>query len=255
MIRLVVALSSLSVATLAVGPWCMAFGPLRWTRGVDVIFRSYARLVLRVTGARLLPPVWHTAPERLPERLIIVSNHESLLDPPAIVLALGTRSVRFIVKREVFKLPVFGWSLWAAGCVGVCRVNSQRDRSRLAADTRLSRDSDVLFFAEGTRSRTGALAPFKSGAFAMALQRDLPILPMAIGGTYECLPPTTLQPTPGNIAVVFGEPIPVVGLRLQDKDGLRQRVHARVAELRQEALTLAGSPRAQHRQAARAASA
>ena len=96
-------------------------------------------------------------------------------------------------------------------------------------------DVSVLFFAEGTRSRDGALHPFKMGAFATALAARLPILPVAIAGTYAIWPKGILRLRRGPVVLAIGEPISVEGLAFDDRAALRDQVHHIVSKLRAQA--------------------
>jgi 1-acyl-sn-glycerol-3-phosphate acyltransferase len=175
---------------------------------------------------------------------VIVSNHESHLDSFVIWLVFLHRSMRWVAKKELFYFPLFGWALWASGNVAVSRGDTSSDVAKLASSKARARDRDVVFFPEGTRTRDGNFAPFKKGAFAFALNNERPIVPIAIGGTREILPSHELLPKAGKIVVVVGAPIPVDGLRYEDREALRDRCREAVAELRDEALRSAGSPRA-----------
>ncbi|HET6343748.1 MAG TPA: lysophospholipid acyltransferase family protein, partial [Myxococcota bacterium] len=109
---------------------------------------------------------------------------------------------------------------------------------------RVRGDTDLVFFAEGTRSREGRLLPLKKGAFAHAISHGRPILPVAVVGGHERLPPRTLRLTSGPIAVVVGEPIETTGLTLDDREALRDRTAAALARLRAEALAALQQERA-----------
>jgi 1-acyl-sn-glycerol-3-phosphate acyltransferase len=90
----------------------------------------------------------------------------------------------------------------------------------------------LLFYAEGTRSRDGALHPFKKGPFATAIAAGLPILPVATAGTFRIWPPVTVRLRRGRAVVAIGEPIPVAGLGAEDREALRDRCFAVVRDLR-----------------------
>jgi 1-acyl-sn-glycerol-3-phosphate acyltransferase len=123
------------------------------------------------------------------EPLIVMSNHQSLYDIP-VLFQSGLGSLRMVTKAELFKVPVWGRAMEAAGFIRIDRADREqalgalRDKggSLLAAGTR------VWIAPEGTRSRTGALGPFKSGGFRMALDQGVRILPVAITGTRDVLP-------------------------------------------------------------------
>jgi 1-acyl-sn-glycerol-3-phosphate acyltransferase len=202
------------------------------TRHLNWIYLGCARLCRRVAGTRLE----HDVPSGAEPAYVVVPNHESMWDPVCLVEVFRDRTLRFIVKREVMNLPVFGQALRLTGNVSVVRSRTERDvkaiRKRM---DRRDRDTSILFFAEGTRSRDGALQPFKMGAFATALAYDLPILPVGIAGTFRIWPKGRLLLRPGLVVVKLGEPIPTAGLGEDDRASLRDRTHAAVVALRTSA--------------------
>ncbi len=123
------------------------------------------------------------------EPFIVMSNHQSLYDIP-VLFQCGLGRIRMVTKDELFRVPIWGRAMEAAGFIRIDRkdrdqaVGALRDRggSLLAAGTR------VWIAPEGTRSRTGGLGPFKSGGFRMALDLGVRILPIAIQGTRDVLP-------------------------------------------------------------------
>jgi len=166
---------------------------------------------------------------------LVVSNHESNWDPPTI-LAWLPLVIRFVLKTQLLKVPIFGQALRRTGNIAVERTRTSADVKRL--QTGMSeRDPDVsiLFFAEGNRSRDGSYGAFKMGAFATALDFKLPILPIAIAGTYRVWRPGTIWVRSGPVVLEVGEPISVEGLGGEDRARLRDRTHAAVAELRTRA--------------------
>jgi 1-acyl-sn-glycerol-3-phosphate acyltransferase len=139
----------------------------------------HARIVLDVTGRE------HMGAH---ETYLVMSNHQSLYDIPVLFQAVGP-NIRMITKKELFRVPVFGGALEASGFVAIDRTD------RNAAIRSLQRASDVLaggthvwIAPEGTRSPTGALLPFKKGAFYLALEAGQAILPVTLQGTREALP-------------------------------------------------------------------
>jgi len=185
----------------------------------------------------------HSDPATWADQMVIVSNHESHLDGPAIQTTLNTRSIRYVAKEALFKIPFLGWALRAAGNVAVTRQNDKGDHARLNEAKERQNDGDVLFFAEGTRSREGIFQPFKKGAFYFAIIHQRPIIPVAACGGYESMKPGTLRPQGGAQAVCIGEPIDVSSYSLAEIDALRDKVRVEVGKLRFEALTLINSPR------------
>jgi 1-acyl-sn-glycerol-3-phosphate acyltransferase len=138
---------------------------------------------------------------------IYVSNHTSFLDIPGIRL-LVPGEFRPIAKKELLKIPVFGFIVRAATVV-VDRSNAQsRKQSIEKLRTILTGGISILVFAEGTQNRTKEiLQPFKDGAFRIAIDTQLPIIPLVVIGAGKLMPPGKIDIRPGKIKVVAGEPI------------------------------------------------
>lgn len=197
-------------------------------------YRNFSRVCLIVGGT----DVERHGIEHLQagQAYVIVSNHESNWDPPTIVASLSELVIRFVVKRQLLSVPVFGAALRRTGNIAVERTRSGADVKRIK-EVMSQRDPDVsiLFFAEGNRARDGSYRPFKMGAFATALDFKLPILPIAVAGTYAIWRPETIWVRRGSVVLEIGEPIPVEGLGSDDRMALRDRTHEAVAELRRRA--------------------
>jgi len=128
------------------------------------------------------------------ESFIVMSNHQSLYDIPAIFRALPDRRVRMVAKAELFDVPVWGRAMKAAGFVRVNRSDRKQAMASLRASGSLLEDGTLLWIApEGTRSATGLVGQFKSGGFHLALETGHRILPMAIDGTRDVLPARALM--------------------------------------------------------------
>jgi 1-acyl-sn-glycerol-3-phosphate acyltransferase len=195
--------------------------------------RGWARTVLAVAGVRVR--VLH--PERLDRdrSFVIVANHESFCDI-LVLLANLPMQVRFLAKRSVFRVPVLGWSIAAAGFVPVDREDRSRGTETVdAALRRLSGGRSVVVFPEETRTRNGELLPFKRGAAHLALRSGLPILPVGLAGTFRVLKRGSLLITPGTVAMSVGEPIEVAGHTLKDREAITRTTRQEVAALRAEA--------------------
>ncbi len=196
--------AAIVVVLLLLGPVAILSGVLRLHLLTDLVTRAWCRVVLLAAGVRLVVRGLENVP---PEgTFVLVSNHASHLDVPTIVVA-WPRSVRFVAKASLFRIPLFGQALRAAGHVPVVRGDPEQARAALArAVTPLERWTSVLFFAEGTRSPDGRLQPFKKGCLAMAEAARVPILPLAVAGTHRVLPKGRLRFRGGRVAVVFGTP-------------------------------------------------
>ena len=119
---------------------------------------------------------------------IVMSNHQSLYDIPVIFQSIPGR-LRMVAKAELFRVPVWGQAMHAAGFIRVDRSNRRQAVASLRAGTSMLQEGTRVWIApEGTRSRSGQLSAFKSGGFRMALETSTPILPVAIDGTRKVLP-------------------------------------------------------------------
>ena len=203
---------------------------------VDSVYWTFGRFVLRVGGTRLEV---HGLESIDPgQGYVLVPNHESNWDPPALLAALSGTPVRFVVKKEISDIPIFGWAIVQSGSVRVERTGSQGDvdRIRERMGTRPT-DVSMLFYAEGSRSRDGALHPFKKGAFVTAVAHRLPILPIGHAGCHRIWPPQRLGLRCGPVVVEVGRPIPVEHLGYDDRDQLRDETFEAVKKLRTRART------------------
>ena len=203
-------------------------------RRLHRVYTACAWVCLRVGGTRLqITGTRHLEPGRA---YVVVANHESMWDAPCAVAGLSQLTLRFIAKSSIMRIPVFGPALRRTGNVSVVRTETGSDVNRIREGMeQRAPDVSVLFFAEGTRSRDGALHPFKMGAFATALAARLPILPVAIAGTYAIWPKGILRLRRGPVVLAVGEPISVEGLAFDDRAALRDQVHHIVSRLRAQA--------------------
>ncbi len=203
------------------GAWSMRFG------------RAWARSILRATGVRLR--VLHAERFEDGQSFVVAANHESFYDILVLFRVLPMR-IAFLAKRNLFRLPILGWSMAAAGFVPVDR--GERRRGTATIDTalkRLGKGSSLILFPEETRTRTGELLPFKEGAALLAIRSGLPILPVGIAGTFRIQRRGGFTITPSDVAISVGEPIPVSGRSIRDRGEVTGQLRERVAALREEA--------------------
>lgn len=180
--------------------------------------------------------------ENIPERTcIFVCNHQSHYDS-LVIFAHIRKHLRYVAKRELFRIPVFGSALRLAGNISVDRTGSQADKDRMQeAISAVQERVSVMFYPEGTRSEDGALRPFKKGAAMLALQSGVPVVPMAISGTRLILPKGGLAVRWGQrVSLVVGKPLTTDGLTLEDRDALTRRFESEVANLYAEARERSG---------------
>lgn len=162
---------------------------------------------------------------------VFVANHASLVDIWALLAAVP-QSVKFLAKRELMSWPLFGRVLRAAGHLPLDRGDLRHASAAYdEAAVKIRLGTSAAVFAEGTRTRTGALLPFKRGPFVLAIRAGVPVVPTWIGGTFEMLPRGSLRPRPGDVVVRLGRPIPTDDLAHQDRERLCREAEEAVALL------------------------
>ena len=213
------------VATVACGVPSLVANLLRPGTNATMVFgRLWSRVILRATGAR----VRYTGLESLlaHQPCIYISNHLSNVDIWALIAVLPV-ATRFVAKQSLFRIPLFGTIMRTAGFVGIDRQNRGRAiRSLQVAAEKIRAGRPVILFAEGTRSRSGRLAPFKKGPFHLALQAGVPIVPIVIAGSGRVMPPGSMRVVPGPVDVRILPPIDVAPFLPDDLAGLMLAVRA-----------------------------
>jgi 1-acyl-sn-glycerol-3-phosphate acyltransferase len=159
------------------------------------------------------------------EPYVFMSNHASHFDVLAVIAALPEFQLRWVAKRELANIPIFGWAMRRAGHVIIDRSNSEQALASLrAARVVMDEGVSVMIFPEGTREEHDhELLPLKKGGFVLAMETGAPIVPIAVRRSRDVLPRDDWHIRSGTIEVVVGEPIPVEG---QDRETLIRRVEA-----------------------------
>jgi 1-acyl-sn-glycerol-3-phosphate acyltransferase len=193
---------------------------------IDVLIRLWARLLLRAAGIRLKAEGVEKIDPK--QRYILVSNHHSYFDIPCILVAVP-QPIRFMAKISLFKIPIFGWGMARAGFIPIDRKNRRTAvKSFDLAVERIRKGNTVVVFPEEGRSRERPMRPFQRGGFLLALRSELPILPIAIDGTYDVFRAGAKRITPGPVTIRVGTPIPTAGLTVRDKDRLLHESRAQI---------------------------
>lgn len=196
-----------------------------WTRSVLYL----SGVDLEVEGAGALDPAG---------RYVFISNHQSHLDVPCVLNAVPNPT-RFVAKRSLFKVPVFGPAIRALGTVGIDRHDrADAVRKLQQAQQDVGRDFSLHFFAEGTRSTDGRLLPFKKGGVATAMALGVPVVPMAISGTRALCPKGAWRVRPGRVCIDILDPLTPGS----DTPEERNRVTAQVREAIARRLAERGEP-------------
>ena len=163
---------------------------------------------------------------------IFMVNHQSALDIYALLRVLPVSS-KWIAKRQLFSIPLFGWAMKRAGYISLDRDNPREALKAINDAARKIREgTNILVFPEGTRSKDGVLLPFKKGAFSLVVRAGTPVLPMGIKGTSALQPKGSFLPgKKGVIYISIGEPIPVKEGSASEKAKIMDEVKASIERL------------------------
>lgn len=179
-----------------------------------------------------LSPWWRfevrgTPPANPRTPYVVVANHESFAD--ILLLCHLPWEMKWMSKRSIMRIPVLGWSMWAARDISIHRERATSARDALAASRdRLDGKVSVVIFPEGTRSEGEEMLPFKDGAFRLAIEAQVPILPLALHGTRDAIAKHDWRINPAHAVVEILEPIPTAGLGKTDLRALKERVRAAI---------------------------
>jgi 1-acyl-sn-glycerol-3-phosphate acyltransferase len=162
---------------------------------------------------------------------VVVSNHESFAD--ILLISHLPWEMKWLSKAELFRIPIMGWMMWLVGDIPVKRgfgpsAVEAMERCRKALQNRVS----VMIFPEGTRSKTAELLPFKDGAFRLAIEAGVPILPLAVSGTGTALRKHDWRFGQSAAEVRVLDPVETAGLTLEDVPALKARVRETILQAR-----------------------
>lgn len=224
-----------------------------WFSIVTVVATAYYSMLAIVGGARGAPHEFHDGVQRrwarallraagvtvradgleyldTGEPAILVSNHQSNFDIFSLFCGLPV-SIRFVAKSELAQIPVLAQAMRAAGHVFIDRTDRRGsvDAMRIAGDRLRSENLCLGLFPEGTRSRNGQLGRFKKGSFALAIETQLPIVPIAVDGGWRLAGRGRIRP--GEVRIRVGQPISTAGKTAEDRDAVLEEVRAAVEDL------------------------
>jgi len=165
---------------------------------------------------------------------IYIPNHLSYFDIFSLLAYLPV-NFKFILKKELMKLPVFNWAVKRAGYISIDRSSpSKARRTFKQAVTMIQAGKSLVIFAEGTRSKSGSLQPLKKGAFQLAIASGAPIVPIAIKGSNNVMKKGDFKIKSGLITIQVGQPISTIGRKLKSMPELIERVTATLREMLEE---------------------
>ncbi len=202
---------------------------LRLRRAGEFVVQLWSRVFLWV------PPVSYTVKgtENVTPgtQYFFLANHLSNFDIPLLFRAIPT-PIRYLAKKELYKIPVFAQALKVAGIVKIDRGAGATSYAAINEGVARAKANgySLIVFPEGTRSRDGELHPFKKGAFRMAISTGLPVVPVTVNGTWEVWPPGSKLFYRGHADVVIHEPIETSHLTVKEIDALRTQVYDVISE-------------------------
>ena len=223
MIRALFALPSFVVATLLGSVMAWFFGIIDRTGDlVLALARLWSRVVLGVPGVKL-EVVTH-APLDPKRPYVFMANHASMVDIWAMFVSVPV-SFRFIAKKQLARIPFFGWAMMAGRFIFIDRQNAASARRSIEeAARRIQGGQSVVIYPEGTRTRDGRVAPFKKGGFHLAMNSGADIVPVAIIGSRAVMPRGAALIQAGTVKVEFGVPIPTTNITNGERNALVDRV-------------------------------
>lgn len=195
---------------------------------IERIIRVWSRVWLAASGTKLeVEGAENIDPKR---SYVVVANHLSTLDIMACLLAVPL-PIRFLAKKELFRVPVLAQGMRMVGIIEVDREARGAVHSEVNRQSRelIEKGRSLIIYAEGTRPRNGVMKPFKKGAFTMAISSGLPVLPLSIHGSYEAWPPGTPLVRGGVIKIILDKPVETEGMTTSDTGDLRNQVREVIA--------------------------
>lgn len=194
------------------------------------IARRWARACIFFSGSRLQVVGLENIPA---ETAVFAGNHTSYMDTPVVFASLPFQ-FRILAKKELWGLPFIGWYLDRSGQIPIDTGNPRATLSSFAAGVRTLRNGlNVFVFPEGGRTETGELQPFLNGAAFLAIRAQVPLVPIALIGVHDLLPPHTAHfyPSGAPLKLVFGPPIPTAHHSIRESEALTLELQRAIATL------------------------
>jgi len=193
------------------------------------VARVWASIVLAAAGIRVKTRILEYPPAGRP--VIFACNHGSLMDIPILYKALPVE-FRFLVKKELFRIPLLGFAMKTAGYIPIDRSGGRAAvKSMKEAAARLREGASIVVFPEGTRTLDGRLQEYKEGGFMLAVKSGCPVVPVAIRGSFDILKKGSFIARPGEVEVIVGRPIEVSGDTGMGRKEITRLAHQQVEHL------------------------
>jgi 1-acyl-sn-glycerol-3-phosphate acyltransferase len=181
------------------------------TKVLDRMMLFVAGIQLKVRGLEHLNPK---------QGYVYVGNHTSHVDP-AVLFQTIPGQVRFLIKKEVFRIPLLSFALRTMEMIEVDRSNPEASAKSIDHAVReIQAGKSIILFPEGTRSRQAEILPFKKGAFVLAIKAQAPVAPFTLVGAGRALPADTILLYGGRVELIFHKPLETTGMTLEDRDRL-----------------------------------
>ena len=226
-VALVIVVATIILATLGI------VGSIFERKGKSIAFvaRLWSKVVMSAAGVKYkVVGLENLDPDA---GYIFAGNHESAFDIPLAFAGLPYQMVS-ISKKELAKIPIFGWAMAAGKHIFVDRKNHARALESLkkAEESLKKYPRSILLFPEGTRSTDGIIKKFKPGGMILGMNCNMSIVPIAICGTFDVNVKGSLKLVPGNTELRIGKPIATDGFTYDDRNDLAEKVRSEVVKLK-----------------------
>jgi len=229
MIRTIFVWSCIVVATLVLGVLTLLTYPFdRKGRIGHHCARLWGRVALLANRVKVQVEGLENIRGKGP--FIFMSNHQGSYD---IFVLLGHLPFQFkwLVKKELFSIPFFGWAMSAAGYISLNRQGTRETVEAMnEAAQKIREGMSVVIFPEGSRSPDGSIQPFKKGGFSLAMKAKVPIVPISLAGSREIMPKDRLTTSSGEIRIRIGDPIETEPYSLKDRTALMEKVSETISK-------------------------
>ena len=220
----------IALATAAFGCVSLVCGLWDATgRQQHAVAQLWARSLLRISLSPVtLVDAHHLSAHRV---AVYASNHLSYMDTPVLFATLPFQ-FRILAKQSLWKVPFVGWYLNRSGQVSIDQGSVRSSVAGLLRGVKtLHSGLPLVLFPEGGRSAEGSLQTLLPGSAFMAIKAQVPLVPVALIGTYELLPIHTYHLTPRPLKVVIGEPIETTGLSTKHAEELTERLYRSISAM------------------------
>lgn len=227
MIRTIWVWSSIGVATLMLGILAFLTYPFDCKgKIVHQYAKLWGRIALKVSRVRVKIEGIEKLDGKGP--YIFMPNHQGYYDVFALLGYLPYQ-FKWLVKKELFSIPFFNWTMAAAGYISIDRKGSRETiRAMNQAIQKIRDGMSLAIFPEGSRSPDGSIQPFKKGGFTLAIKSQVPIVPIAISGSRDIMPKGKFTPTGGEIRILVDHPIEMNPCSLRERESLMRQVREKI---------------------------